>query len=176
MKLKFLFFSVLVLSAITLSSCGDDDEKAPAATVSYVEIEYDFDDISQDLLDIADITVSYTGSTGNVTETITSRDWEKKVKITTFPSVITYIVQITQKSGYTKKDNYNIQYAWSIDGDYYKSDGSDKDLFNGENTIWEKNANQKFVDNLFNENIVVNKSYTLTLNGDKTSVGVVENN
>jgi hypothetical protein len=81
---KFFFMSIMVLmAALTLTSCGSDDDKKDEPqqpkdkTIKYV-VTAQFDQI---LLDICDITANYKDASGkNAQEKVTSTTWSKTIK------------------------------------------------------------------------------------------------
>ena len=112
---KFFYMSVLVLmAALTLASCGSDDEKKkdepsePTPTSKSVSYEATAN-FSQDVLDICDLTMSYKDSDGKtVTETVTSTTWTKKVTVKNLPSTVGVKFGIKMKSGVElTKDKYD---------------------------------------------------------------------
>ncbi len=110
---KFFYMSVLVLmAALTLTSCGSDDKKdepsEPTPTSKSVSYEATAS-FSQDVLDICDLTMSYKDSDGKtVTETVTSATWTKKVTVKNLPSTVGVKFGIKMKSGVElTKDKYD---------------------------------------------------------------------
>ena len=111
---KFFYMSVLVLmAALTLTSCGSDDNKKdepsePTPTSKNVSYEATAN-FSQDVLDICDLTMSYKDSDGKtVTETVTSTTWTKKVTVKNLPSTVGVKFGIKMKSGVElTKDKYD---------------------------------------------------------------------
>lgn len=86
---KFFFMSIMVLmAALTLTSCGSDDDKKDEPqqpkdkTIKYV-VTAQFDQI---LLDICDITANYKDASGqNAQEKVTSTTWTKTINPTSLP-------------------------------------------------------------------------------------------
>lgn len=87
---KFFFMSIMVLmAALTFTSCGSDDDKKgdepdqpKDKTVKY-EIKAQFDQV---LLDICDITANYKDASGkNAQEKVTSTTWTKTINPTSLP-------------------------------------------------------------------------------------------
>lgn len=112
---KFFYMSVLVLmAALTLASCGSDDEKKkdepsePTPTSKSVSYEATAS-FSQDVLDICDLTMTYKDSDGKtVTETVTSTTWTKKVTVKNLPATVGVKFGIKMKSGVElTKDKYD---------------------------------------------------------------------
>jgi predicted small secreted protein len=111
---KFFYMGVLVLmAALTLTSCGSDDNKKdepsePTPTSKSVSYEATAS-FSQDVLDICDLTMSYKDSDGKtVTETVTSTTWTKKVTVKNLPSTVGVKFGIKMKSGVElTKDKYD---------------------------------------------------------------------
>ena len=82
---KFFFMSLAVLmAALTLTSCGSDDDKKKDEPMQptdknveyYVSVQFD-----QIVLDICDITANYKDASGkNAQEKVTSTTWSKTIK------------------------------------------------------------------------------------------------
>ena len=87
MKKFLLLIAAILCCAMTttvFTACGDDDDdngntEKPDNTPAYAEVTFTFWG-TQDMLDIADMTVTYNDGTGEKTETVTTVDWVKTVK------------------------------------------------------------------------------------------------
>ena len=106
---KFFYMSVLVLmAALTLTSCGDDkkDEPSVSKKVSYEASVT----IAQDMLDICDVTMTYKDSDGKaVTEAVTSTTWNKKVDVKKLPAVVGMMCNFKMKNGVQlTKEKYDL--------------------------------------------------------------------
>ena len=108
---KFFYMSVLVLmAALTLTSCGsDDDEKQkdePTGTVAYDATV----SLSQDLIDICDVTITYKDADGKTaTEAVKSTSWNKKFTVKKLPAVVGAKCEFKLKSGVQlTKDKYDL--------------------------------------------------------------------
>lgn len=108
---KFFYMSVLVLmAALTMTSCGsDDDKKGDEPTSKSISYEASVT-FSQDMIDICDVTMTYKDSDGKaVTETVTSTTWNKKVKVNKLPAIVGAKCDFKLKSGVQlTKENYDL--------------------------------------------------------------------
>ena len=116
MKKSMMTLAAVLCCAMTktvLTACGDDDDdntpKQPDNTPAYAEVTFTFWG-SQDLLDIADMTVTYNDGTGNKTETVTTVDWVKTVKAS-LPASFKFERKVTLKEGVTLSDDQTYSYV-----------------------------------------------------------------
>ncbi|MCR4920615.1 MAG: hypothetical protein K5945_02765 [Bacteroidaceae bacterium] len=91
----------------SLTSCGDDDEpevmKATSAKAEYVV------NLSQDLLDAANVIIYYMDSNGEqAQETVTTTTWTKSVSFAKLPAQAGFSVQPTLK-GEPTQEEYTIE-------------------------------------------------------------------
>ena len=121
MMKKFFYMSVLVLmAALTMTSCGSDDDKKDepyepgggggSGSGSKTAV-YDFTtNISQDLLDICDITMVYKDGDGKtVREAAKSTQFKKTVNVKKFPAVVGAKCEVKLKDGVQlTKDKYDL--------------------------------------------------------------------
>lgn len=119
MMKKFFYMSVLVLmAALTMTSCGSDDDKKDepyepgggGGSGSKTAV-YDFTtNISQDLLDICDITIVYKDGDGKtVREAAKSTQFKKTINVKTFPAVVGAKCEVKLKDGVQlTKDKYDL--------------------------------------------------------------------
>lgn len=110
---KFFCISVLVLmAALTLTSCGSDDKKdEPDPTPSSKTAVYEFTaHFTQDMVDVCDITMVYKDGDGKtVREAAKSTTFNKKVTVTKFPAVVGAKCEFKLKDGIQlTKDKYDI--------------------------------------------------------------------
>lgn len=82
---KFFFMSLAVLmAALTLTSCGSDDDKKKDEPMQPTDksVEYNVSvQFDQVVLDICDITANYKNASGkNAQEKVTSTTWSKTIK------------------------------------------------------------------------------------------------
>ncbi len=82
---KFFFMSIAVLmAALTLTSCGSDDDKKKDEPMQPTDknVEYSVSvQFDQIVLDICDITANYKDASGkNAQEKVTSTTWSKTIK------------------------------------------------------------------------------------------------
>lgn len=108
---KFFFMSIMVLmTALTFTSCGSDDNKKDEPeqpkdkTVKYV-MTAQFD---QALLDICDITANYKDASGkNAQEKVTSTTWTKTINPTSLPIQMGVNFVYTAKEDKLTQDKYS---------------------------------------------------------------------
>lgn len=105
---KFFFMSIMVLmAALTLTSCGSDDDKKDEPkdkTVKY-EMVAQFDQV---LLDICDITANYKDASGkNAQEKVTSTTWTKTINPTSLPIQMGVNFVYTVKEDKLTQDKYS---------------------------------------------------------------------
>ena len=109
---KFFYMSVLVLmAALTLASCGSDNDKKDEPTPSSKSAAYNFTvNISQDLLDISEVTVVYKDGDGKtVREAAKSTKFTKTVNINKFPAVVGTKCEFKLKDGVQlTKEKYDL--------------------------------------------------------------------
>jgi uncharacterized lipoprotein YehR (DUF1307 family) len=113
---KFFLAALTAMCAMTMTTvftaCGDDDDdntKQPDNTPAYVEMTFTFWG-TQDMLDIADMTVTYNDGTGNKTETVTTVDWVKTVKAA-LPVSFKFERKVTLKEGVTLNEDQTYSYV-----------------------------------------------------------------
>lgn len=118
---KILFSKVVMgclMVAAVLTACSKDndqktDEKGGAAKA---DMAYWFD-VNEELLGVADITVSYYYNNNLYTEQMTTTHWERHGSLQTFPGKLGYSVEMTKKAGLEKtKDSYQLLWGVNIVG------------------------------------------------------------
>lgn len=107
---KFFFMSVLVLmAALTMTSCGNDDGKdEPGSSKStFYKAGVTF---AGDILDICDVTMSYKDAEGKtVTEKVTSAGWSLGVDVKKLPATVGVKCDFKLKDGVQlNKDKYEL--------------------------------------------------------------------
>lgn len=99
----------------TLTACGGDDdsssEEQSGNNPAYVEMTFTFWG-TQDMLDIADMTVTYNDGTGTKTETVTTKDWVKTIKAA-LPVTLKFERKGDLKKGVTLNDDQNYSFVTS---------------------------------------------------------------
>lgn len=117
---KFFYMSVMVLmTALTLASCGggDDDRQkdepspTPTPTPTSKTVTYEANaTFSQDVIDICDITMSYKDGDGKtVSEAVTSTTWTKKVSVKNLPATVGVRFGVKMKNGVQlTKEKYDL--------------------------------------------------------------------
>ena len=115
MKKFMMTLAAILCCAMTttvFTACGGDDDantpEQPDNTPAYAEVTFSFWG-TQDMLDIADMTVTYNDGTGNKTETVTSVDWVKTVKAA-LPVSFKFERKVTLKAGVTLNDDQTYSY------------------------------------------------------------------
>ena len=118
MKKNLLLIAAILCCAMTttvITACGDDDEddngktEKPDNTPAYAELIFTFWG-TQDLLDIADMTVTYNDGTGDKTETVTTVDWVKTVKAP-LPVTFKFERKVTLKNNVTLSADQTYAYV-----------------------------------------------------------------
>lgn len=114
---RFFHMSVLVLmTALTLASCGGGDDKqkdepTPTPTPTSKTVTYEATaNFSQDVIDICDVTMSYKDSDGKtVTEAVKSTTWSKTVSVKNLPTTVGVKFGVKMKSGVNlTKEKYDL--------------------------------------------------------------------
>lgn len=116
---KFFHMSVLVLmTALTLASCGGGDDKerdepspSPTPKPTSKTVTYEANaTFSQDVIDICDITMSYKDGDGKtVSEAVTSTTWTKKVSVKNLPTTVGVRFGVKMKDGVQlTKEKYDL--------------------------------------------------------------------
>lgn len=147
---KFFLAALTAMCAMTMTTvftaCGDDDDdntKQPDNTPAYVEMTFTFWG-TQDMLDIADMTVTYNDGTGNKTETVTTVDWVKTVKAA-LPVSFKFERKVTLKEGVTLSDDRTYSYinAFTYDCWVKTANGTTLNFYSNEGSSKPKPSNQK---------------------------------
>ena len=114
-----------------LTSCGDDDKESEKTkkdqTPAYVQMTFTFK-ATEDMLEYCDITVKYNDGTGEKTETMTSTEWKKTVKVA-LPANISFSKTVTLKADKDATSRDRIQYtnAYSYRYDILNAQSEDID-------------------------------------------------
>lgn len=118
MKKTLFTLAALMCMTLGLTACGNDDEPENSVTASATyEIEF-----SQDLLDVADVTVVYVDNKGQVNlDKPTTNRWTRKVsrevKDRLVPVDFGFKLVYSLKSTYPDKENYVLEAAGVIKGE-----------------------------------------------------------
>lgn len=107
MNSKTLLLAACALTLAFVSCSKDDSKDDEPAKVKHVEctMKADF----YELVEIADITITYFDETGtSKSEAVTTRTWEKKFTTTKFPFKLTPTVFIKAKTGTPSKERYEL--------------------------------------------------------------------
>ena len=120
-KIMMTLAAVLCCAMTTtvFTACGSDDDdntQQPDNTPAYAEVTFTFWG-TQDMLDIADMTVTYNDGTGNKTETVTTVDWVKTVKAP-LPVSFKFERKVTLKAGVTLSADQTYAYVNSHETQY----------------------------------------------------------
>lgn len=115
----------LLLGVIAFVACDDDDSAKSKTTFKQMEMLFSYE-VSADLLEVADITFSYTDPAGVITEEaapITTASWSKSFVATTLPASFSVKVSAVLKEGVTlSKEQYQLNYAWTDEFKEFRSD------------------------------------------------------
>lgn len=112
-KLKYLLMSfIAVFCAATLVSCSSDDEDKKAEVKEASQFQYTLT-FSDDILEIADVTVYYIDTDNNEkSETVTSTTWAKTMSADKFDVSTGVLAVLKMKEGVTlTKESYDIKYS-----------------------------------------------------------------
>lgn len=132
MKTKFysVCVALIAMSCILFTACSDDDDnstvtpekgtfKNATLTLSY--------EVTQDLLDIANIEITYMDETGKIaTEPMSSTKWSKAITSTILPFSAGYKVNITRNSAELSKETYTIGFGNTSTASYLLSNSTDQ--------------------------------------------------
>lgn len=103
---KFIYIAALLMvAALSLTSCGDDEPKEKVtATATY------FMTFSPDLLDACNVFITYKAENGrNVMEAVNATSWTKSVTSDKFPAEFGVMYKFSTKSdGELTKDKYDL--------------------------------------------------------------------
>lgn len=103
------------MTTTMFTACGgdDDDSTTPKEqtdnTPAFAEVTFTFWG-TQDMLDIADMTVTYNDGTGEKTETVTTANWVKTIKAA-LPVSFKFGRKVTLKEGVTLSDEQTYSYV-----------------------------------------------------------------
>ena len=122
------------MAALTLTSCGSDDDKKDEPKPSSKTIVYDASvTFPQDMLDICDITLTYKDGNGkSVTETVSSTKWSKNVTVNKLPAVVGVKCDYKLKDGVQltkEKYDFIVELRHNVTVDGVKKGFSDPNYF-----------------------------------------------
>ncbi len=110
--IKFVAFALL---AVAFVACEKDDDKEPDAgdvtyTIKYtmLNVHEDFPDIVSELLDVADVSVTYVTPTDTVVEKVTAFPWESANIAADKGFMMSIKATYILKDSYPTKDKYNL--------------------------------------------------------------------
>ena len=105
---------LVFVSMCGFTACSSDDDPEEQQQNKYPLVVAMSYTPSRDLLNVADIKVTYTDGNGQKqTETINGK-FEKTVTVQTYPIRVGYEVSATLKSSYVQKESYDITYVSTI--------------------------------------------------------------
>lgn len=126
MKKNIFKFMMMAIAALFLSvgftACSSDDDdnnngNTPGASEAVTgQLRLNFT-VTEDLFNVADIKVTYSDETGkDVTETLSSAEFNKTVTYTQLPVTSKYSIKATLKDNYPPKSTYKfgINYSYSF--------------------------------------------------------------
>lgn len=104
---KYLFMAaVLIVTALSLSSCGNDEPKEKVTVTATYNMTF-----SQDLLDACNVIITYKAENGrNVIEPISTNWWTKSVTSDKFPAEFGVMYKFSTKSdAELDKEQYDLE-------------------------------------------------------------------
>lgn len=119
LKLMMMAIAALFLS-VGFAACSSDDDNnggttnTPEAVTGKLSLNFT---VTEDLFNVADIKVTYSDETGkDVTETLSSAEFNKTVTYTQLPVTSKYSIKATLKDNYPQKSTYKfgINYSYSF--------------------------------------------------------------
>lgn len=94
MKKFFYMAALLIVAALTMSSCGSDEPKEKTTATATYNLT-----LSQDLLDACNVFITYKAENGrNVMEAVTATWWTKTVTSDKFPAEFGVMYKFSTKS------------------------------------------------------------------------------
>lgn len=94
MKKFFYMAALLIVAALTMSSCGSDEPKEKTTATATYNMTF-----SQDLLDACNVFITYKAENGrNVMEAVTATWWTKTVTSDKFPAEFGVMYKFSTKS------------------------------------------------------------------------------
>lgn len=118
--------TALLLALAFVVGCDDNDHTKRNTTFEKMEFSFNYA-VSADLLEVADLTFSYTDADGVTTTEeapITASPWSKTLTATKIPAAFTVTVKAALKEGVElTKDRYVLDYAWTDEFKELRSDG-----------------------------------------------------
>ena len=91
---RFIYMVALLMMAITVTSCGDDEPKEKVTATATYNMNF-----SQDLLNACNVFITYKAENGrNVMEPVTSTWWTKTVTSDKFPAEFGVMYKFSTKS------------------------------------------------------------------------------
>jgi len=137
-----------VMTTTVFTACGGDDDdngntQKSDNTPAYAEMTFTFWG-TQDMLDIADMRVTYNDGTGDKTETVSTVDWVKTVKAA-LPVSFKFERKVTLKEGVTLSDDRTYSYinAFTYDCWVKTANGTTLNFYSNEGSSKPKPSNQK---------------------------------
>ncbi len=121
-----LLCAALLAGVACFVACDDDDSTKSKTTFTKMEMDFTYA-VSDDLLEVADLTISYTDPAGVTTTEqapLTTSPWKKQFVATSLPASYTVTVAAVLKENLTlTKDRYVLDYSWTDEFKEYRSDG-----------------------------------------------------
>ena len=110
---RFIYMVALLMMAITVTSCGDDEPKDNVTATATYNMTF-----SQDLLNACNVFITYKAENGrNVMEAVTSTWWTKTVTSTTFPADFGVMYKFsTTSAAELTKDKYDLSCKLMFNG------------------------------------------------------------
>ena len=110
---RFIYMVALLMMAITVTSCGDDEPKDNVTATATYNMTF-----SQDLLNACNVFITYKAENGrNVMEAVTSTWWTKTVTSNKFPAEFGVMYKFSTKSdAELTKEKYDLSCKLMFNG------------------------------------------------------------
>ncbi len=119
--------ALVVATGVAFVACDDSDSTSNnATTFDRLEMIFSYD-VSEDLLTVADVLISYTAPNGQTTTAsapLTTTEWIEIFSVKEFPATAVIEIDVAMKEGITlDKDSYTLINRWSDEFKEFRSDG-----------------------------------------------------
>ena len=122
---KLAAMTCALLAAAATTACDSSDNDGMTLAFDYMQIDFTYD-VSDDLLDVADITLTYTDPAdgSQQTVTLTDDDLDLTFRVKTFPATFTISAAVVLKAGITLDSApYDLSRAVTTQFRAYYNDG-----------------------------------------------------
>lgn len=148
--IKHILASLSLLLGICMTSCNSD---APESTDHHVDYTITLT-ANEDLLSVADITVSYVLGGEEKTEAVTTSPWTKTITYSDFPCIGGIIVKSSfKKDAPLNKDKYTFLFTYQTDKNVVDTKGNivSKDS-NSSGRVYSESVDKNKVETYINRN------------------------